>query len=411
MELHKAAGSGEENEEVKRFMKNDNFIDELQKNIKKYSSRCIGLALDLAENPEISGMEYASSEKICRLLEEYGFTAQLPLDEQIPTSFRATSKEKEGRRNVCLLAEYDALPEIGHGCGHNVSCAISILSALALKEMQEDLDINVIVMGTPREESDGAKGIMADKGYFDDMDMAIMIHMYDENFADPALYAMKLFEYRFSGKSAHSATAPWEGKNALNGVMLMLHAADMLRQHVRPDTRIHWVIREGGKAPNMVPDMASCEIYIRSLDWTYLEELTCLIDDCAKGAAIATQTKTERIAAGPPNYNIKPNAAGTKVIKKVYEKLGLPVHDSRERVFGSSDVGNVSLVCPTFQPTLELAPYGTALHTSEFAYAAGDEKKVSKAVETGAEIIARTIIEIFSDEEIFREMKADFGSR
>ena len=171
------------------------------------------------------------------------------------------------------------------------------------------------------------------------------------------------------------------------------------------------VIREGGKAPNMVPDMASCEIHIRSLDWTYLEELTCLIDDCAKGAAIATQTKTEQIAIGPPNYNIKPNAAGTKVIKKVYEKLGLPVHDSRERVFGSSDVGNVSLVCPTFQPTLELAPYGTALHTSEFADAAGDEKKVSKAVETGAEIIARTIIEIFGDEEIFREMKADFGSR
>lgn len=383
----------------------DQLKQQLYDYIKLYSDECIAFSDDLGLHPEISGEEYKSSKKLATLLNDRGFTVEYPFA-GIPTAFKAVS-DNGSSRNICILAEYDALPDIGHACGHNVSAAISLLAALSLKPLQSGLDANIHVIGTPREESDGAKCIMTDMGCFDGYDMAMMVHLYDSNNVAPRFYAMDLFKYTFYGVSSHSAIAPWEGKNALNGVTLMFHALDMLRQHVKPDVRIHGIIRNGGQFPNMVPVEASCEMYIRSLDRDYLNTVVKMVDDCAKGAAYATQTTYEKIKIGEPNHNLKNNDTGNRVLHSVFEELGLPIQVNKEGTFGSSDVGTVSMVCPTFHPTLQIADPGTALHTKAFADAALSER-AHCSISIGAKIIGLHILKVFTDKKLYSQMLQDF---
>jgi amidohydrolase len=373
--------------------------------IENYKHACHALNDDLADNPEISGEEYESSRKIVELLNSNGYNTEYPYA-GYETAFKAVYGADNHSRKIVIMAEYDALPGIGHACGHCTSAAISLLAGLALKDLQEELDVDIHILGTPVEETDGAKCTMAKNGVFDGYDMALMVHLYGENLLAPKLQALNSYLYTFHGKSAHASAAPWEGENALNAVQLMFHALDMLRQHVKPDVRIHGVVRDGGLAPNIVPESASAEFYIRSMDREYLNSLVKKVDDCAKGASIATQTTYEKVATAESYDNLKRNATGMEVLAETYQELGLELGDT-EKVFGSSDAGNVSMVCPTFHPILQIVDSEVAIHTREFAEAV-KSPRAHQAIIDGSKILILQVLKIFTNSEKIESMRLDF---
>lgn len=362
----------------------------------------------IADHPEISSQEYATSQKIVNLLREHGYQTEYPYAGR-DTAFRGIYGSNDHTYKIAVLTEYDALPEIGHACGHCLSGSISILAAFSMKELQDELDADIHIVGTPAEESDGAKCGMANQGVFDEYDMAIMVHLYNSNLPVPKLQGLATYMYHFHGRAAHASAAPWEGINALNAAQLMFHALDMLRQHVKPDTQFHGIIWNGGEAANIVPEEVSAEVYIRSLDKYYLQELIRKVDDCAHGAAIATQASWDKNPTSGIYYNMKSNATGAAALMEIYGELGLPINGDPDKIFGSSDIGNVSYVCPSFQPCLQVVDPDVPIHTREFAQAMKTDW-AHQALVDGARIIALHIAKIFCNPEKIRAMKADFDA-
>ena len=293
--------------------------------IQEYHGELAALNDYLADHPEISGQEYESSKAIVELLRRHGCQVEYPFAGQ-DTAFRGVFGPDRHTRKAAILAEYDALPEVGHACGHCLSGSISVLAALALQELQDELDLDVHIIGTPAEETYGAKCNMVEQGIFGQYDMASMVHLYDTNLPVPKLQALSAYLYRFHGRAAHASSAPWEGANAFNGAQLMFHAIDMLRQHTRPDAQFHGVILHGGEAPNIVPEEVALELYIRALDKYDLQELVRKVDDCARGAAIATQTTWDKEPAFPGFDNLKANRAGPAPQRRPGEDFRLLRH-------------------------------------------------------------------------------------
>ena len=361
---------------------------------------------DLADHPEVSGQEFETSRKIVELLRKNGFETEYPFT-GLETAFRGIYGSNDHKYKVAIMTEYDALPEIGHACGHCVSGSISILAGIGLAKLQDELDADIHIVGTPIEETDGAKCRLVEDGIFDQYDMAMMIHLYDQNLIYCKLLGLASYEFHFHGKAAHASQAPWEGNNALNAAQLMFHGIDMLRQHVTPDVRMHGIYTNGGAAPNIVPEEASAHFYVRALNKAYLADLLRKIDDCARGAAIMTQTTWDKVQIDKTYDNLKRNPAGEALLTEVYNELGVDINGDHDEIFGSSDAGNVSFACPTFHPTLQLAERGVALHTKEFASLV-KTPKAHECIETGADIIALQIAKIFSNEENIRKIKEDF---
>lgn len=387
--------------------------DELKKGIydriEKNRVELTALNDDMADHPEISGEEYETSAKIVSLLKKHGYHVEYPFA-GMETAFKGVYGDDNHKYKIAILTEYDALPQIGHACGHCLSGSISILAALATQEMQEELNADIHIIGTPAEETDGSKCHMVEDGIFDTYDMAIMVHLYNENLISPKLQALTSFIYEFHGKSAHASAAPWEGRNAFNAAQLMFHAVDMLRQHCKPDAQFHGILRNSGAAPNIVPEEVSAELYIRALDKTYLQEIVQNVDNCAEGAAIATGTTWTKYSTSTAYDNLKVNQTGTETLKEIYDELHLPLNGDTEKIFGSSDFGNVSFACPGFHPCLQVTDADVPIHAKEFA-AAMKTERAHKVLVVGAKIIALQIIKIFSDEEKIKAMKQDFEKK
>ncbi len=376
--------------------------------VKENLQDAIALNDDLADHPELSGEEYESSRKIVELLKHKGFDVEYPFA-GLPTSFKATYGRNDHKYKVAIMTEYDALPGIGHACGHCVSGAISVLAGIAASKLQDALDADIDVIGTPVEETDGAKCALIKKGVFDHYDMAMMIHLYDQNLIYCTLNGLASYLYTFHGKAAHASAAPWDGINALNAAQLMFHGTDCLRQHVTPDVRIHGVIRNGGEAPNIVPEEASAEFYVRALDLDYMMDVVRKVDDCAAGGALATQCTWDKVETAATYANMRRNYTGEDALREIYEELDIDINGDHEKIFGSSDAGNVSFVCPTFHPTLQIVDRGVPIHTREFAQAVKTER-AHEAIALGANVIALQIAKIFSDENKIKQMKADFDA-
>ena len=376
--------------------------------VKENLQDAIALNDDLADHPELSGEEYESSRKIVELLKHKGFDVEYPFA-GLPTSFKATYGRNDHKYKVAIMTEYDALPGIGHACGHCVSGAISVLAGIAASKLQDALDADIDVIGTPIEETDGAKCALIKKGVFDHYDMAMMIHLYDQNLIYCTLNGLASYLYTFHGKAAHASAAPWDGINALNAAQLMFHGTDCLRQHVTPDVRIHGVVRNGGEAPNIVPEEASAEFYVRALDLDYMMDVVRKVDDCAAGGALATQCTWDKVETAATYANMRRNYTGEDALREIYEELDIDINGDHEKIFGSSDAGNVSFVCPTFHPTLQIVDRGVPIHTREFAQAVKTER-AHEAIALGANVIALQIAKIFSDENKIKQMKADFDA-
>lgn len=378
----------------------------IEKNINDNLQDAVALSDFLADNPEISAEEFKSSQKIVDLLRGRGFDVEYPFCD-IKTAFKGVYGNSNHRYKIALLTEYDALPEIGHACGHNISASISFLAAVSLKNLQDELDADIHIFGTPEEEADGAKCRMVDAGAFDGYDLAIMVHLYDRNMVSCKLLAINSYIITFYGKAAHASAAPWDGVNALNGAQLAMHAIDMLRQHVKPDVRMHAVYRDGGAAPNVVPEKASFEIFIRALDRAYLNTVIEKVHNCAKGAAFATGTEVDIFENSHQYDDLRFNPEGVKALREVYDELGLEIIDEDAYLFGSSDIGNVSYKCPTFHPTVQLVERGTPIHTREFEEMVKSEK-AHEALMLGAKAIALDIAKIFTDEKRVTELKKQY---
>lgn len=377
--------------------------EEVLNEIDRIQNRMIELSNQIHSNPELSLKEFKAAEWLTSELEKYGFKIQKGIA-SLETAFKAVYQVGERKKPViCLMVEYDALPDLGHACGHHMSGVASVAAAIALSKVAKEyeLDGSILALGTPGEELYGGKVSLIKAGIFNGIDVAMMVHAFDRNVLFGPLLALDALQLDFKGKPAHAAAAPHTGINALNAVILTFRNIDALRQHIRPDVRIHGIITEGGKAPNIVPEKASARFYVRSTERWYLDELTEKVKNCARGAALATGAELEISSFEPSMDDMINNPTLSETFKKNWERFTTDILDEVEPI-GSSDVGNVSHVVPTIQPLISIAPDGILPHTREFTEA-GVSKKAYQALVVSAKTLAMTAIDLLTTPKIESE--------
>jgi amidohydrolase len=385
-------------------------LEEYKKRIDKKVAEELGgfadMAAEIARSPELGGEEFKTSAMLAGALSSRGWDVEYPYM-GLATAFNACAPSRAGSAPVVtFMAEYDALPEVGHACGHNLNGVMSLLAGIALAEATGDeIPGEIRVVGTPAEETNGAKVEMAEKGVFDDVDFAMMVHA-SSGLTRPLYRSLALVpvEFNFKGLSSHAASAPWDGLNALNGLQLLFHALDMLRQHVRPETRIHGVVARGGEAPNVVPDFTQGRFYFRSPSRNYLETVLKKAYDCARGAALATGTEVSWRHHETSFHEVLPNPEVEARMMKVLDELKIP-YLKEPHAGGSTDVGNVSWRCPTMHLSLSFTEKEVAAHTREFAEIAGDRGRIEDGIGNGAKAMARMGLLVLTDADAREKMK------
>jgi len=375
--------------------------------IEEVKDELIQLSKYIYENPELGYEEYKSSKAHINLLKKHNFKVEecyLGME----TAFRAEYKGEKDGPTIAYLAEYDALPGIGHGCGHNLLGTVSTGAGIVLSKLVDEIGGRVVVFGTPAEETSGAKVEMVAKGAFDDVDIAMLAHPDAEFYQSGASLALEAVEFTFRGKTAHAASSPEKGINALDGVILTFNAINALRQHILPSARVHGIIVEGGKAPNVVPDLAVARFYIRATTKKYLMELSEKVKNCARGASIATGTELE-ISNFEASYdNMVTNETLSKRYNEHLKGLGVEDCENIRETFGSIDMGNVSHVCPAIHPYFGICRgSGIAAHTKELAEATLTEEAHDSMKKTIAALVL-TAADVIMDEELLKKIKEEF---
>lgn len=335
---------------------------------------------DLYAHPELGLEEYRAAERLCGYLEEKGFALERPWH-GMDTAFAA----RWGEEGPCVafLAEYDALPgygprgdQNGHACGHNWIAATTVGAAVVLKNLceQQRIPVRILLAGCPAEETFGSKSLLAREGAFDGVDCALQAHLSEETNLYHRSLALTAMEIRYLGKAAHASAAPWEGINALDALQLFYAGVGALRQQMKPDVRLHGVIREGGLAANSIPERASCLYYARAAKRQELDKVVERLLDVAKGAALMTGAKLEVHWPEQPMDDLRHIPALQAVMDGWLRQEGyvsISREESDTRSVGSTDVGNVSHVCPTC--FVEIGVEGFEGHTQE-ALELADEK-------------------------------------
>lgn len=366
------------------------------------------LSLFIHDNPELGLQEYKACEAQTEILEKHGFHVEKNFC-GIETAYKAVYKGAKSGPKIAMLAEYDALPELGHGCGHNMIAMVSVGSGIAMRKYADAYGAEIAVIGTPAEETAGAKVEMAEKGAFNDFDVVMMAHPYNGTFDSMNSMAINCRRFSFYGQTAHAAAAPYEGRNALDAMINFFNMVNALRQQTREDARIHGVITNGGTAPNIIPDYTEAEFYIRAKKSAYLEELTEKVVDCAKGAALGTGTRMECVPSEVDFMDTCTNAYLAELQRQSMEALGFQVTRMIDQVMpGSSDLGDVSYVCPSVQCTYDITEgKGYGAHTREFAACAASEYAMEKALLV-IEGFVMTGIKLMTDPSHLEKIKEEF---
>lgn len=382
--------------------------EEIKKGIDLYYKKAKELGDYLTEHPEISGQEENSSRYIMGFLEKQGYEILSPYG-TVPYSFLAVDKKRRGDKGkkAAFLCEYDALPGVGHACGHSFSCAISILGALALREACPDMPIRIDLIGTPGEEFVGGKCYMAKEGCFDGYEYGAMIHLNNEDETCFQVLASNDRYFTFRGKAAHASSAPEKGLNALNGARIFMEAMDMWRQHLTKDCQFHGIVVKGGTAPNIVPDEVCLDYYYRAGTIENLWKLNKISEECAKGAAIATGTTVECQQRYPDYGEIYWNNFIDQLVRKIFEKTGRTPSSPSDPA-GSSDVGNVSMCIPVFHPMLDITGgrKDIVLHDRKFEEIL-HTKEMERALKDGGRILAELAWQLASHPETMEKIKKD----
>jgi len=351
----------------------------------------IQLSLNIHDNPELGFEEKKASAWLTSYLEEGGFHVERGIAD-LATAFRATYGQ--GSPRIALLAEYDALPKIGHGCGHNIIAASAVGAAVASKSIIDQLGGSVVVLGTPGEEVFGGKIDMVKAGTFKEIDVAMIIHPNLRNMVTIQALACSSLEVEFFGQPAHAAAQPYRGINALEAMILAFTSINSLRQHIRSEARIHGIITDGGEAPNVVPAHSAAVFLIRAPDDEYLTELKDKVLNCFTGASVASGARLEYRWRDRAYAPMKNNAILAQLFGQNLESLGRHVEAFDPRFgFGSTDMGNVSQVVPSIHPTIAIASPEVFIHTQEFASAAASEAG-HEGLMDAAKAMAMTVADI-----------------
>ena len=338
-------------------------------------------------NPELGNEEFKSSSKLIAFLEEHNFTVEKGLL-GIETSFRAIYDSKKPGATIGYLCEYDALPEIGHGCGHNMIGVMSSAAGIALSKVIDEIGGKIIVYGTPAEETNGAKVVFAEEGIFDELDVAMLVHPSDVNMKSGTTQALYPLEFRYKGKTAHAASCPQNGVNALNSVIQLFNGIDALRQHVTPDVRMHGIIVKGGVAANIVPDEAFTQFYFRAATKETLDDILTKVKNIAQGAALMTGATLEMERYEFPNDNLVTHENLSEAFNQNLRELGI-TEIAPPKSSGSSDIGNISHKVPTIHPYIQVSACPAPGHTVELAQATVSELGHERLL-TGAMALAYT---------------------
>jgi amidohydrolase len=339
--------------------------------VQSQRQQLIQLSVNIHDNPELGFKEEKASAWLTKYLEDNGFHVERGIA-GLTTAFRATYGQ--GSPRIAVLAEYDALPKIGHGCGHNIIGVSAVGAAVASKSVVDQLGGSIIAMGTPGEEGLGGKIDMVKAGAFREIDAAMIVHPDTRDVSTQEALAACTLEVEFFGQPAHAAAQPHKGINALDAMILSFTSINSLRQHIRGDARIHGIITDGGEAPNIVPAHSAAVFLVRALDDDYLAELKKKVLNCFTGASVASGARLEYRWRDRAYAPMKNNTILTRLFKQNLESLGRRVEafDPRSGL-GSTDMGNVSQVVPSIHPTVAIAPRQVLIHTPEFAAAAASD--------------------------------------
>lgn len=375
--------------------------------IEKLTPELNEMSLKIYNNPELGYEEFAACELHTSLLEKYGFNVQRNFS-GVETGFKAEYKSAKPGITVAYMAEYDALPGIGHGCGHNLLGTVSTGAGIVLKEIIDEIGGTVIVFGTPAEETSGAKVTYVENHEFDNVDIAMIAHPGNSNKKSGASLALEPVQFEFFGKTSHAAASPEAGINALDAAIQTFNSINALREHIRSDSRVHGVIIDGGKAANVVPDYTKAQFYVRSTTKTYNVELLEKVKNCARGAALATGTEL-KITKFEYNYdNMVTNETLNNVFsEKIYEVAGI-IMEEASNSNGSIDAGQVSQVCPTIHPYFDITnDKKIVAHTKEMANSTITDYAKKQMKNTIAALVL-TAIEIIQNPKLYEEIKYEF---
>ena len=363
------------------------------------------LALEIHSNPELGFHEVKAATRLTQYLEENGFSIERGIYE-LPTAFRASYGK--GKPAIAILAEYDALPNLGHACGHNLIAGGAIGAGVASKAAIGQDGGSILVMGTPAEELYGGKAIMAKRGAFSNLDIAMMAHPGIYDTAITRALACQALEVEFFGKSAHAAARPEAGINALEAMLQSFAAINSLRQHIKSTARIHGIITDGGEAANIVPAHSAGNFIVRAQDDAYLDELKDKVINCFIGAATASGARLEYKWDDVRYAAMRNNLVLARLFVQNMKSLGRKVQlHSQGGAFGSTDMGNVSQLVPGIQPLVAIAPAEVLLHSPEFASAAASEAGIEGMCDA-AKALAMTVVDLVASPETMTRAKEEF---
>ena len=365
------------------------------------------LSLKIHANPELGLEETMAAGWLTEFLSERGFRVEAPVA-GLETAFRATAGE--GTPVCAFMSEYDALPEIGHGCGHNLIAIAGLGAGIGLKAAIGELGGTVQVLGTPGEEGMGGKVIMVAEGVFKDVDFAMMVHPSTNTREDPGCTAVQRVRIAFHGRTAHAAASPEKGANALDGIIQTYNGISAIRQHILEDSRIHGIITHGGVKPNIVPDFAEAIFYVRSPNQDYLEELLGKVERIAEGAARMTGTTYDFELTGHGYRARIPCPILNRLYREEAEQLGMEFKEIVRSGRGSSDCGDVSWVVPAIHPYFAIGPEEMAGHSKEFADHAAEDSSIASAL-VSAKAMALAAARVIEDAELLSEIKTGFDAR
>ena len=384
--------------------------DRLGETVEALGTALLDLSHDIHAHPELGFNEHHAAATVARVLGDHGIDAQVGAWD-LDTAVHA--RIGDGEPTVALIAEYDALPQIGHGCGHNVICATAVGAFLALHELGDDLEGSVELIGTPAEEGGGGKELIARAGGFDDIDAVLMVHPFGMDVAAHPWLGVRQVQVTFHGTAAHASFMPFLGRNALDAVVQTYNSVSQLRQHMLPSDRIHGIITEGGHAPNIVPDRASAHFYVRSAEPETLVTLTERMSAIIDAAALATGTTADVTWDVCPPYlpvrSNRPLAAQYAMNVSDRGRQVLPEGIAPSEFAGSTDLGNVSVRVPSIHPLLGIAPAEVIIHSVDFADWAVSERADAATLD-GAIGLARTAADYLGDADLRAAVGKDFDA-
>jgi len=387
----------------------ENFRKDAIQAIEDSKERLFRLSQSISDEPELQFQEHKTAAK---LLSELKGLRGVQIEKGVgglETAFIA--RLGEGHPSIAILAEYDALPKIGHGCGHNLISTSTVGAMIGIGAAKGKLQGSVQVIGTPAEEGGGGKIILQERGVFNQMDVVYAVHPASTYEVGQRTLGMKQIRFKFSGKAAHAAYSPHVGRSALEAVIQTFVNINGIRQFTREDTRIHGIIEDGGSLPNIVPSTGASLFYVRALEEEYLDELMGRVEKCARAAALATDTGIEVFSGIGETYRpTKPNQALSRVLHKALGSLGVTEIENAPYLAASNDIGTLSHHVPVSRVMIKICESEIPIHSKEFNEASLAPRGRDGLI-LAAKLQALAAIELLENPSLVEEIQAEFKTK